>query len=205
MENDSNFVDYYGVLQTKHDCTQRQLEHAYHYFAKLYHPDSGESSDVEKFNEVTEAYRILRDPEKRAQFDKRYFRETGTRPRKVDTFLDDSLDTQEALDDADAHARILFQLYKRRREYPSDPGILGWTLKEGLGCSENQFDFHTWYLKSKGLVQITEQGTIAITIEGVDHVIASSRAVQEKRLFIEHSSADSYHPTPGPDRADKDM
>ncbi len=203
MENDSDFVDYYGRLQVSHDCSERQLELAYHYFAKLYHPDSGETADVDKFNEVAEAYRVLRNSEKRSQFDKRFFEETGTRPPKIDVRLDGSIDARDALDDADVHAKILFQLYKRRRENPSEPGIVGWILEEGLGCSQSQFEFHTWYLRSKGLVQITEQGTIAITIEGVDHVIASSRAVEAKKLLIGHSSADLPDQGPEADLASK--
>jgi len=39
-------------------------------------------------------------------------------------------------------------------------------------------------LKAKGLIEITEHGTLAITIEGVDHVIAMSQTVMREKLLI---------------------
>ncbi len=191
MQADSDFVDYYSHLQVSPDCNERQLEIAYHYCAKLYHPDSGETANVDKFSEVIHAYKVLRDPEQRSQFDTRYFKEMGTPQPKDEELLSGSINEQDALDDADVHAKILLQLYKRRRENASDPGVLGWSLEESLRCSQNQFEFHIWYLRSKGFVQITEQGNIAITIEGVDSVIASSRAVKA-RLLIEDASDETY-------------
>ena len=53
-----------------------------------------------------------------------------------------------------------------------------------LDCGEEEFEFHVWYLESKGYLQKTEQGTLAVTIDGVDHVIANSRTISEKKLFL---------------------
>lgn len=183
MQNESDFVDYYSQLQVDCDCDDRRLELAYHYFAKLYHPDSGETANVDKFSEVIQAYKVLRDPERRSEFDKRYYAVKGVPPPKAGDEAAGSINLRDALDDAEAHRRILMQLYKRRRESSADPGIPGWVLEEDLGCSQNHFEFLVWYLKSKGLVELTEQGTIAITIEGVDQVITTSREVKEKLLI----------------------
>ena len=187
MQDDSDFVDYYSQLQVDYGCDERRLELAYHYYAKLYHPDSGETGNVEKFSEVIQAYKVLRDPEARAAFDERYIAEKGLPPQGDCAEETGTIDRRDALDDAEAHRRILLQLYKRRRECSDDPGIPGWVLEEDLGCSQNHFEFLTWYLKAKGLVEITGQGTLAITIEGVDQVIAQSRTSPEK-LLIEDGS-----------------
>ena len=56
-------------------------------------------------------------------------------------------------------------------------------LQQELGCSDESFEFHTWYLKSKGLIEISPASEYAITIEGVDHVITQSRAEKEKLLL----------------------
>ena len=54
-------------------------------------------------------------------------------------------------------------------------------------CSEELFDFHLWYLREKGFIQTTERGTLTITIEGVDHVIATSRTILKEKLMIAQS------------------
>ncbi|MBY6217104.1 hypothetical protein [Qipengyuania aquimaris] len=59
-------------------------------------------------------------------------------------------------------------------------------IQSEIGCSDDSFEFHTWYLKSKGFIQITQQSELAITSEGVDHVISQSRAEKEK-LLLEQS------------------
>lgn len=66
-----------------------------------------------------------------------------------------------------------------------------WLLEEPLGCSESQFEFHVWYLKAKGFIHTTEQGTIAITIDGLDHVIANSQNEESRKLLLSlHERAD---------------
>ena len=62
--------DYYEVLGVDKNATQDQIQHAYRTLAKKYHPDLNHSPDApEKFKEVSEAYEVLKDPQKRAQYD----------------------------------------------------------------------------------------------------------------------------------------
>jgi curved DNA-binding protein len=189
MENGQEFVDYYKVLQVDWDCSHRTLELAYHHLAKMYHPDNAETSDVERFSEAVEAYNALRDPDKREDYDRIYLATIG---RPAYRFAPDdgpAVDEMTAAGDAEIHAKLLLILYKRRRERPSDPGIGGWLIQEMLACTDDQFEFHNWYLRSKGLVEITEQGTLAISIAGVDHVISTSRATLREKLRIAHEEA----------------
>ncbi len=186
MEEGQEFVDYYDLLQVDPGCDARLLEMAYHHLAKIYHPDHAETADADKFNAVVEAYRVLRDPERRAEYDKEHggAREGTASPSPrapIDPELE--IDEKTAIHDAEMHETILLHLYKRRREHPADPGVLGWLLLETLGCTEDQFEFHSWYLKSKGFVEITEQTELAITIEGVDRIIATGRRNEEKKLL----------------------
>ncbi|MEO6153006.1 MAG: hypothetical protein ABIT09_10835 [Croceibacterium sp.] len=60
-------------------------------------------------------------------------------------------------------------------------------MQEALNCSDEHFDFHVWYLKAKGFIETTEQGTLAITIQGVDHVISMSRTNKAEKLRIAQS------------------
>ncbi len=186
MDNEQAFTDYYNLLQVNPNCNAELLDKAYRYFAKMYHPDHRETADPEKFNEVVEAYRVLRDPEQRAEYDRVYL------ARKKEDFFqfpnqsDFEIDDSTAIADAEVHDRILLFLYKRRREQAYDPGVVGYYVQEMLGCSDENFEFHVWYLKSKRLVDITEHGTLAITIEGVDQVISMSRkTTAELRLIAQ--------------------
>jgi len=63
--------DYYEVLGIGKDATEREIKKAYRRLAKKYHPDVNKSPDAEdKFRELSEAYEILIDQEKRANYDR---------------------------------------------------------------------------------------------------------------------------------------
>lgn len=183
MENGQEFVDFYALLQVDPTCDAKMLEKAYRHFAQLYHPDHPETADVSKFQELNEAYSVLRDPEKRGKYDQQYrtHRPNGfdPQPEAEDARIDESA----ALNDAEAHERLLHFLYKRRRSHAEDPGVNRYYVQKHLDCSDDSFDFHVWYLKSKGFIHVTEEGTLAITIEGVDHVISMSRRAEEVKIL----------------------
>lgn len=64
--------DYYKTLEVDKNADAAQIKKAYRKLAKKYHPDTngGNPGAEEKFKEVTEAYNILSDPEKRKLYDK---------------------------------------------------------------------------------------------------------------------------------------
>jgi molecular chaperone DnaJ len=63
--------DYYEVLGVSRGASADDLKKAYRQLARRYHPDAnpGDASAAEKFKEISEAYAILSDPQKRAQYD----------------------------------------------------------------------------------------------------------------------------------------
>ena len=65
------FKDYYEIMGVARDATQDDIKRAYRQLARKYHPDVSKEPDAEaRFKEVGEAYEVLRDPEKRAAYDK---------------------------------------------------------------------------------------------------------------------------------------
>ncbi|MGH7547555.1 MAG: molecular chaperone DnaJ [Gemmatimonadales bacterium] len=67
-------ADYYLVLGVTRDADEAEIKKAYRRLAMQYHPDrvGPDQKNVaeEKFKEITEAYEVLRDPEKRAAYDR---------------------------------------------------------------------------------------------------------------------------------------
>ncbi len=62
--------DYYDVLNVPKDASKTKIKKAYRKLAMKYHPDRNKSPDAEeKFKEVSEAYAVLSDDEKRMQYD----------------------------------------------------------------------------------------------------------------------------------------
>jgi DnaJ-class molecular chaperone len=62
--------DYYKTLGIKKDATDREVKKAFRKLALKYHPDkSSEPGAEEKFRQVAEAYEVLRDPDRRRQYD----------------------------------------------------------------------------------------------------------------------------------------
>ncbi len=62
--------DYYKILGVSKTAGIDEIKKAYRKLALQYHPDrGGDEATAEKFKEVSEAYQVLSDPEKRSQYD----------------------------------------------------------------------------------------------------------------------------------------
>lgn len=61
---------YYEILGVAREADEREIRSAYRRLAKQYHPDANADPDAsERFLKIQEAYEILSNPEKRAEYD----------------------------------------------------------------------------------------------------------------------------------------
>ncbi|NMA91668.1 MAG: J domain-containing protein [Firmicutes bacterium] len=69
-----HFQDYYELLGLKRDASEKEIKSAYRRLARKWHPDLRPEDEKEEaakqFKRVNEAYEVLKDPEKRARYDR---------------------------------------------------------------------------------------------------------------------------------------
>jgi len=63
--------DYYKILEVREGAGQDEIKKAYRRLAKQYHPDknAGDKQAEEKFKDISQAYQVLNDSQKRQQYD----------------------------------------------------------------------------------------------------------------------------------------
>jgi DnaJ-class molecular chaperone len=67
-----NFKDYYAILGVPKSAAEKDIKSAYRKLARKWHPDANPNNAKEaeeKFKELSEAYEVLGDPEKRKKYD----------------------------------------------------------------------------------------------------------------------------------------
>ncbi len=65
------YKDYYAALGVARNATEKEIKSAYRKLARQHHPDAnqGDPKSEEKFKDITEAYEVLKDAEKRQRYD----------------------------------------------------------------------------------------------------------------------------------------
>jgi len=75
------YKDYYKILGVERSASVKDIKQAYRRLARKHHPDvnPGDKASEEKFKEISEAYEVLSDKEKRAKYDQfgQYWQQAG--------------------------------------------------------------------------------------------------------------------------------
>lgn len=74
--------DYYQILGVKFEASREEIKKAFRQLALKYHPDRINGTK-EKFQEISEAYEILRDPEKRSLYDAEWKKKHLPKPKPI--------------------------------------------------------------------------------------------------------------------------
>jgi curved DNA-binding protein CbpA len=172
--------DHYETLQISSTAEPETIHRVYRMLAQRFHPDNQETGNPSRFREVSDAYQVLSDSDRRAQYDVVYQRQRQDRWRIVTKGAESENDfAVEQL----VRATLLEVLYTRRRLEPQEPGIYLFDLEKMIGRPREHLEFTVWYLVQKKLVQRADNGVLVITADGVEHLEQNYQAnLQNRRL-----------------------
>ncbi|HEY2775064.1 MAG TPA: DnaJ domain-containing protein [Candidatus Binatia bacterium] len=166
MSSQDVFIDFYEVLEISPNAHPDTVARVYRMLAQRFHPDNKETGDVERFTQILQAYKVLGDPELRAQFDVHHQHHKAVKWRLFDA--------QEAAggvsSDREIRFGVLSLLYNKRRRDPEHPSIAMYEIEGLLGIPREHLEFTFWFLREKSLIARTDGGGCTITSTGVDYL-----------------------------------
>ena len=159
-------VDFYEVLQVSDTAEPETINRVYRIFAQRYHPDNRETGNEARFREITEAYQILSNPEKRAQYDATNEKRRRDRWRVVSegATSENNFELEQAV-----RLTVLEALYTKRRVDPQNPGIYLVELERMIGRPREHLEFTIWYLNQKKLIN-TDDARMYLTADGAEYL-----------------------------------
>jgi len=173
-------ADYYETLQVNANAEPETIHRVYRLLAQRFHPDNQETGNEGRFRQLTEAYEVLSDPERRAKYDVVHMQQREARWRLVENGA-------QAENDFDAERQVrltvLEVLYTRRRTEPEHPGMFATDLEKLTGRPREHLEFTIWYLIQKKQITRGDNALLIITAEGVEHLEENYQdTLKRKRL-----------------------
>jgi curved DNA-binding protein len=177
--------DYYELLQISPNAEPDTVHRVYRLLARRWHPDNQHTGDAPRFRALHEAYLVLSDSEKRAQYDIGYQQERQAQWKVVSTEAraDNDFELEQIV-----RLTVLEVLYATRRAESNNPGIFVLDLEALTGRAREHLEFTIWYLAQKHFIQRTDSSRLAITAEGVDYLETNYQATQQRRRLTAASS-----------------
>ncbi len=159
-------TDYYEALQLSPKADVETINRVYRIMAARFHPDNAESGDTERFLLLSEAHRVLSNPDTRARYDSA--RQTET-PRPLPMFQA-RVFVDEKEGEVNRRLGVLCLLYAQRRRNHDYPSVSLLDLEELMGIPREYLEFTLWYLKEKKYVEVSQGADFCLTASGVDFV-----------------------------------
>lgn len=166
MSSQDTFIDFYEVLEISPNAHPDTIARVYRLLAQRFHPDNQETGDAERFTMILQAYKVLSDPELRAQFDVHHQQQKAVKWRLFDA--------KEAsggvMSEREIRFGILSLLYNKRRRDPDRPSIAMFEIEGLLGIPREHLEFTFWFLREKQFITRTDGGGCTITAAGVEYL-----------------------------------
>ena len=171
-------ADYYEVLQISSSAEPDTIHRVYRLLAQRFHPDNNDTGNAARFRETIEAYETLSDPERRAQYDAVHRKMWRDRWKVAE----DS-EAQDFRLEQITRLTVLELLYTRRRTQPYQPAISFLDIEALTGRPREHLEFSLWFLVSKSLVQRGDDGSLTITVDGVEYLEENVENGGQQRLL----------------------
>lgn len=171
--------DWYEALQISPNADADTVQRVFRILAQKYHPDNQESGDASRFRKLHDAYLVLSDPARRAQYDATYegLRRERWRFAASQAPADNDFDLEQQM-----RCITLEILYNRRRTEPDSPSISNLDLAQLMGRPREHLEFTLWYLLQKKYVTRDDQSALTITADGVDYIERNHGSRVQRRL-----------------------
>ena len=175
----NELTDYYEVLQISPNADQDTVQRVFRLLAQRFHPDNQDTGNAGRFRELHDAYQVLNDPEKRAQYDIQHqaLRQERWRFASQGPTSDNDFDMEQQM-----RCIMLEILYTRRRTERDNPSLSTYDISQLTGQPGEHLEFTIWYLGQKRLITKDDQSRLTITAEGVDFVEHHHGANVRRRL-----------------------
>jgi curved DNA-binding protein CbpA len=174
-------ADHYETLQINANAEPETIHRVYRLLAQRYHPDNKETGNVTRFRELTEAYEVLCDPARRAQYDTVHQQMWRDRWKVIDDAKGDNDVRGEQI----TRLTLLELLYSRRRTEPREPTMSVLDIEALIGRPREHLEFSIWYLTQKKYVARGDDAGLTITAEGVEYLEEHIAGVAPTRLLRE--------------------
>ena len=173
-------LDHYETLQISPSAEPDTIHRVYRLLAQRFHPDNRETGNASKFRLICEAYQVLSDPEKRAQYDAVHQNQRESRWRliKAASQSENDFESEQAI-----RLTVLEVLYTRRRVEPGQPGMFIIELEQLTGTPREHLEFTVWYLISKDFTARSDNSRLVITASGVDYLEQNYQSNIGRRLL----------------------
>jgi len=177
-------LDCYEVLQLSPNADTETIHRVYRLLAQRYHPDNPDTGNNEMFVRLVEAYSILSNSERRAQFDAHH-REIKRLQWKI---FDQSQTTVGVEAEKRKRRGILGLLHAKMLADPEQCLMSIFDFEELLGCPREHLEAALWYLRGKGFIERGDGGGFVITIAGFDEHESSTLASGSGRVKMIESA-----------------
>jgi curved DNA-binding protein CbpA len=176
-------TDHYETLQISATAEPETIHRVYRLLAQRFHPDNADTGNTTRFRAVSEAYEVLSDPERRAQYDAVHQRLWRDRWKMIDGSSGDVDVRGEQI----ARLTLLELLYTRRRTEPRQPTMSMLDIEALVGRPREHLEFSVWYLTQKRFVQRGDDSALTITAEGVEYLENNLDGITQNRLLRAHN------------------
>jgi hypothetical protein len=164
VASDFGDLDFYEIMQLSPNADHETVHRVYRLLAQRFHPDNTDTGNAELFVQLTEAFQILSDPEKRAAYDARHSSQKQLRWKIFDQAV---VATGPEVEKRKRRG-ILALMYAATVKDPERASMTVHAFEDMLGCPREHLEAALWYLRGKGYVQRTDGGRYTLTVNGFE-------------------------------------